>query len=304
MIVVRRLLLLIPILFGVSLLTFALAKITPGDPARIVLGQTATPAQVAALRAEMGLDDPMLVQYARFLTGALHGDFGRSFRGNIPVWDEIMARLPSTIELTLAGLGLSILIGIPAGILAATTRYVWIDRAVMLTAIIGISIPNFFFAIVLILIFGLSLRWVPVTGGQGLISLILPAVALAVGPAAVFARLTRSSILEVIREDYVRTARAKGLNERVINWRHVLRNALIPVVTLLGLQFATLLNGAVFLESVFARPGLGRFIVDAIGARDYPQIQGIVLFAASVYVVLNLLVDVSYALLDPRIRYQ
>lgn len=304
MFVVRRLLLLIPILFGVSLLTFALAKITPGDPARIVLGQTATPAQVAALRAEMGLDDPVLVQYIRFLTGALHGDLGRSFRGNIPVWDEIMARLPSTIELTIAGMGLAILIGIPAGIVAATARHRWIDRTVMLTAIVGISIPNFFFAIVLILIFGLTLRWVPVTGGQGLISLILPAIALAVGPAAVFARLTRSSILEVIREDYVRTARAKGLNERVINWRHVLRNALIPVVTLMGLQFAALLNGAVFLESVFARPGLGRFIVDAIGARDYPQIQGIVLFAASVYVVLNLLVDVSYALLDPRIRYQ
>jgi ABC-type dipeptide/oligopeptide/nickel transport system permease component len=300
---IRRLLMLIPILLGVSFLTFAIAQVTPGDPVVLMLGNYATPERVAEIRQELGLDDPLLVQYARFVWNAAHGNLGKSIRGQTPVIDEIMARFPSTLELTVAAMAIAIVMGVSMGTLAATTNKKWVERIVMTTAIGGLSIPNFWLAVILIIIFGINLKWVPVTGGEGLRGLILPAIALALYPSAVLARLTRSSILEVIREDYVRTARAKGLTKRTVTWVHILRNALIPVVTVIGLQFASLLGGAVFTESVFARPGLGRFAVNAISARDYPQIQGIVLFAATIYVVLNLAVDLLYAYLDPRIRY-
>lgn len=300
----RRLLMLIPILLGVTLLTFAIIQFTPGDPVVLMLGNYATPARVAEMREQLGLNDPMLVQYARYVWNAAHGDLGNSFRGQTAVLDEILLRFPSTLELTLAAVALSIALGVPTGILAATTRQKWLERLVMATSIVGISIPNFWLAVLLIIVFGVNLKWVPVTGGQGVRALILPTIALAVYPSAVLARLTRSSILEVIREDYVRTARAKGIAERAVTWVHIMRNALIPVVTVIGLQFAGLLGGAVFIESVFARSGLGRFAVNAISARDYPQIQGMVLFAATVYVALNLAVDLLYAYLDPRIRYE
>jgi peptide/nickel transport system permease protein len=300
----RRLLMLVPILLGVTLLTFAIIQFTPGDPVVLMLGNYATPARVAEMREQLGLNDPMLVQYARYVWNAAHGDLGKSFRGQTAVLDEILLRFPSTLELTLAAVALSIFIGVPTGILAATTRQKWLERLVMATSIVGISIPNFWLAVILIIVFGVNLKWVPVTGGDGLSALILPTIALAVYPSAVLARLTRSSILEVIREDYVRTARAKGIAERTVTWVHIMRNALIPVVTVIGLQFAGLLGGAVFIESVFARSGLGRFAVNAISARDYPQIQGMVLFAATVYVLLNLAVDLLYAYLDPRIRYE
>ncbi len=300
---IRRLLMLIPVLLGVTFLTFAIIQLTPGDPVALMLGNYATPENIVELRAQLGLDDPLPVQYARYVWNVAHGDFGKSIRGQTPVLDEILVRFPSTLQLTLVALFLAITGGVSAGIVSATAKNKYLDGATMAVALVGISIPSFWLAIILIIIFGIQLGWVSVTGGEGVKDLILPSFCLALAPAAVLARLTRSSILEVVREDYVRTARAKGLREIVVTARHLLRNALIPVVTVMGLQFGGMLGGTVFIESVFARPGLGRFAVNAIAARDYPQIQGMVLFTATVYVLLNLGVDLLYGWLDPRIRY-
>ena len=300
---IRRLLMLVPILLGVTFLTFAIAQVTPGDPVVLMLGQYATPERVEELREQLGYNDPLLVQYARYVWNALHGDLGKSIRGQTDVLDEILARFPSTLQLTVAAMLFAIVVGVGAGVIAATSRRRGVDSATMVTALMGLSIPNFWLAIILIIIFGVNLQWVSVTGGEGWKDLILPAFCLGLASAAILARLTRSSILEVIREDYVRTARAKGLGQRAVVVIHVMRNALIPVVTVIGLQFAGMLGGAVFIENVFARPGIGRFAVNAIAARDYPQVQGVVLFTASIYVLLNLLVDLTYGWLDPRIRY-
>jgi ABC-type dipeptide/oligopeptide/nickel transport system permease component len=299
----QRLLSLIPVLLGVTLLTFAIVQVTPGDPVILMLGPHATPQQIAELREDLGLNDPLCEQYSRYVWRALHGDLGRSFRGQTPVLREILDRLPSTVELTLAAMALALPGGVLLGTLAATTRRKWIDTTATLAAVAGLSIPNFLLAIVLILMFGVSLRWVSVAGGEGLKDLILPAVTLALAPAAALARLTRASILEVLREEYVQTARAKGLPWRKVTLVHVLPNALIPVLTVFGLELAAMLGGTVFVENVFARPGLGRFAVNAIVARDYPQIQGVVLLAAAIYVVLDLAIDLAYGWLDPRIRY-
>jgi len=269
----------------------------------LMLGQYATPDRITGLRQELGLDDPLHVQYGRYLWRALHGDLGSSFRSQRPVIQEILDRFPSTMQLTLTALFLSVIVGVSTGVLAATARNRWVDGGLMAGALVGLSIPEFWLGIVLLIVFGVKLKMVPITGGTGLRALILPSVTLALAPAAVLARLTRSSMLEVIREDYVRTAWAKGLGGRSVIVSHVLRNALIPVVTVLGLQFAGLLAGTVFIENVFARPGIGRLVVNAIAARDYPMVQGIVLFTATVYAFLNLAVDVLYGFLDPRIRY-
>jgi peptide/nickel transport system permease protein len=303
MYVARRLIMLVPVLLGVTLLTFAIAQVTPGDPVVLMLGTYATPERVAQLREQLGFNDPLWMQYGRYVWNVLHGDLGTSVRGQTPVLDEILARFPSTLQLTLAAMLFSVVGGVGAGVIAATAKRKMVDGATMVTALMGLSIPSFWLAIILIIVFGIKLKWVSVTGGTGLKDLILPAVCLALGPTAVLARLTRSSILEVAREEYVQTARAKGLRERTVTWRHIVRNALIPVVTVMGLQFASLLGGTVFIESVFARPGLGRFAVNAIAARDFPQVQGMVLFTATIYVLLNLFVDVLYAVLDPRIVY-
>jgi peptide/nickel transport system permease protein len=303
MYIVRRLLMIVPILLGVTFLTFAIAQVTPGDPVVLMLGQYATPERVAELREQLGFNDPFLVQYGRYVWNALHGDLGKSIRGQTPVLDEILARFPSTLQLTVAAMIMAIVGGVTAGVIAATAKSKAVDGATMVSALIGLSIPNFWLAIILIIIFGVNLKWVSVTGGEGLKDLILPAFCLALGSAAVLARLTRSSILEVVREDYVRTARAKGLGQRAVVVIHVMRNAFIPVITVIGLQFAGMLGGAVFIENVFARPGIGRFAVNAIAARDYPQVQGVVLFTATIYVLINLGVDLVYGWLDPRIRY-
>jgi peptide/nickel transport system permease protein len=302
--VLRRLTMLIPVLLGVTFLTFAISHATPGDPARLMLGVYATEEKVAELRQQMGLDDPLLVQYSRYVWNAAHGDLGKSFRGQTPVVQDILARLPSTLELTISAMAIAIAGGVALGVIAATAKTRAVDGVAMATALVGLSIPNFFLGILLIIVFGVKLRWVSVTGGEGLRDLVLPALCLALAPLATLARLTRSCVLEVAREDYVRTARAKGLRERVVTTGHVLRNALIPVVTVVGLQFAALLGGTVFIESVFARPGIGRFAVNAILMRDYPQIQGVVLFVATTYVLVNLAVDLLYAFLDPRIHYE
>lgn len=299
----RRLLALIPVVVGVTLLSFAIVQATPGDPVILMLGPHATPQQIAEVRGHLGLNDPLVVQYGRYVWRALHGDLGTSFRGQTPVLREILDRLPSTIELTVAAMALAIPAGVLLGTLAAATRRQWVDTTVTVAAVAGLSIPNFWLATVLILVFGVSLKWVSATGGEGLKDLILPAMTLALAPAAALARLTRASILEVMREAYVQTARAKGLTWRKVMRVHVLPNALIPVVTVFGLELAAMLGGTVFVENVFARPGLGRFAVNAILARDYPQIQGVVLLAATVYAVLNLAIDLAYGWLDPRIRY-
>jgi len=301
--IIRRLLLLIPVLLGVSFLTFAISEVTPGDPVVIMLGNRATPERIATLRAELHLDDPFLTRFGRFIWNAMHGDLGRSIRGQTPVLQEILERLPSTVELTVAAVLFSALVGIPTGVAAARFRGKALDRSAMVFALVGLSIPSIWLAIILIIVFGIQLKWVSVTGGEGLKDLILPAFTLGIAPMAVLARLTRSSVLEVLGEDYVRTARSKGLKERVVQVRHILRNALIPIVTYLGLLFADLLSGTVFIESVFARPGLGRFAINAISARDFPQVQGLVLFIATFYVLLNLVVDLLYGLIDPRIRF-
>ncbi len=299
----RRLMMLIPVLLGVTLLTFAIIQVTPGDPVKMMLGVHATPERIAEFREELGLNDPLFVQYSRYVWNAIHGDLGRSIRGQTSVMDEILSRFPNTLELTITSLLISIPGGITLGTIAAVTKRKWVDNTSMTAALIGLSIPSFWLGIILIIVFGVKLGWVSAIGGVGFKDLILPAFTLALEPAAVLARLTRTSIQEVIREDYVRTARAKGLSWREVTKVHILRNALIPVVTVIGLQFASLLGGTVFIENVFSRPGVGRFAVNAISARDYPQIQGVVLFIAMVYVMVNLAIDLIYGILDPRIRY-
>jgi ABC-type dipeptide/oligopeptide/nickel transport system permease component len=285
------------------LLTFAIIQVTPGDPIVLMLGPRATPEQVAALRAELGLDDPLLIQYGRYVSNVLQGDLGRSIRGQTPVLAEILLRLPSTLALAITGLGLAVITGLAVGIITATTRHKLLAGGLMAGSLAGLSIPIFWLAPILIIIFGLWLKWLPIIGEEGSPALILPGLCVALSPAAILARVTQAAILEVILQDHVRTARSKGLNERLVNLRHVLPNALIPVVTVAGLIASSLLTGTVFIEVIFARPGLGRFTVNAVFNRDFPQIQGIVLFSALVFVLINLLVDLLYAFLDPRIRY-
>lgn len=301
--IIRRILWMIPVLLGVSFLTFAIGKVTPGDPAKLMLGNNATPERIEMLREELGLNEPLMTQFVNYIWNAMHGDFGRSYRGQTPVIEEILSRFPSSFELGIAAFIFSVMIGLPAGILAAKYHNKWLDNLISVLALGSISFPQFFLAIIVIIVFGLQLGWIPITGGEGLNDLIAPTFCMGVGSAAVLARLTRGSILEVSREDYIRTARAKGLRERIVQLRHLLRNAMIPIVTYLGLLFAGLISGAVFIESVFARPGLGRFAINAIGARDMPQIQGMVLLGATLFVFMNLVVDILYSIIDPRIVY-
>lgn len=302
--ILRRLFYFIPVMLAVSFLVFVIAEITPGDPVAIMLGVRATPERVAEVRAALQLDDPFLVRYGRFIWNALQGDLGTSIRGQSPVLDEILARLPSTFELTLAAIIFTALIGVPAGFIAAKNPNSLLDRSITFFSVVGLSMPSIWLAIILILIFGLQLKWVSVTQSEGLRDLILPAITLGLAPASSLARLTRSAVLEVAGENYVRTARAKGLTSFWVDYRHVLPNALIPLVTYLGMLFADLLGGAVFIEAVFARPGIGRFAVNAITARDFPQVQGLVLFLAFFYLTFNLIVDLLYGVIDPRIRYK
>jgi ABC-type dipeptide/oligopeptide/nickel transport system permease component len=301
--IVRRLGAVIPVLLVVSALVFLMSHLTPGDPATIMLGENASAADVARLRHELGLDRPLAVQYGRYLSGVLRGDLGRSIRSGRPVVREIWDRFPSTLELTLGAMAIAAASGVLLGALAAAGRTGAADTLVMSTSLIGLSMPSFWLGLLLILFFGLMLHWFPIAGGDDWRALVLPAVTLGAQAAAVIARLTRASLLEVLPSEFVRTARAKGLAAARVLFRHALRNALIPVVTVMGLQFGALLGGAVIVESVFARSGLGRFAVAAVQSRDFPVIQGIVLFAAAVYALVNLTVDVAYLALDPRITY-
>ena len=300
--VLRRVVLIIPVLFGVSLFTFLMIHLVPGDPVRVMMGTSGSAEDAERIRNELGLNDPLYEQFIRYIGNVLRGDFGHSIRSGQPVLLEISERLPSTLELTAMAMATAVIIGLALGVSAAASGPRG-DAAIMAFALLGISMPYFWSGILLILLFGLKLDWFPIAG-TGPMALVLPTITLAMPASAVLARMTRSSMLEVLNQDFVRTARAKGLRERVVVVRHVLKNALIPVVTIIGLQAGTLLAGAVIVESVFSRPGLGRYTVTAIQARDFPQVQGIVLVSAAVYVFVNLTVDLLYAFIDPRIRYQ
>jgi peptide/nickel transport system permease protein len=301
---IQRLLATVPVVIGVTLAVFSMLHVVPGDPIQMMLGEFQTsPEQVARLQAQLHLDEPLPQQYGRFMLGAVQGDLGYSIRSKRPVMEEIRDNLPSTFVLTLAGLSVATLIGGTLGVMAAVKHNSWADLAAMVVATLGISMPSFWLGLLLIFAFSLRLQWFPVTGGGGVGHLVLPAVALGLGASAIIARLTRSTMLEVLGQDYIVTARAKGLRGAAVVVRHALRNALIPTVTILGLQFGQLLAGAVVIETVFGRPGIGRLIVAAILEKDFPVVQGIILFVAVAYVVINLLVDLVYAILDPRIRY-
>ena len=300
--IARRLLLLLPTVLGVVTLVFFFLHMIPGDPVEVMLGETAEQADKAALRQSLGLNDPLPAQYLRFLGGLLHGQVGESFFYRRPVAEVLLERVPATLELSLAALGIALLLAIPIGVFAAVKQYSAFDHGSMLVALIGVSMPNFWFGPLLIWLFSLHLDWFPVGGREGLATLVLPAVTLGAGMAAILSRMTRASVLEVLREDYVRTARAKGLPERTVLFKHVLRNALLPVITLVGLQFGALLSGAVITENVFSWPGLGTLFIEAIQSRDYPVVQGCVLYISLGYVLVNLAVDLLYAVVDPRIR--
>jgi peptide/nickel transport system permease protein len=314
--ILRRAVLVVPVVLGVTLFVFLMLHFLPGDPVLMMLteqaGQTApssstniSPETYNNMRHELGLDQPLVVQYGRFLWGALRGDLGHSFRSQQPVLDMILRNLPYTFSLAVVSLGVSLTLGLLLGILAAVKRDSWVDGVAMTVAALGVSMPSFWLGIMLLLIFALQLRLLPAVGlASDWQSLILPAVTLGFGSSATIARLMRSGLVEVLHQDYVRTARAKGLADKAVILRHSLKNALIPVVTVVGLQFGNLLSGTVVIETVFARPGIGRMAVQAILEKDFPVVQGVVLFTATTYVLANFLVDLSYAWIDPRIRYE
>ena len=303
--IAQRLVHAIPVLIGISILTFLMLHLIPGDPVAVFAGdKPLTPERAQELRHQYGLDRPLLVQYADYASHALRGDLGLSLRAQRPVLDSILEALPSTAQLTLSALAIAAVLGTTLGIAAAITHGTWLDTAVMAIAMLGISTPVFYSSLLLILLFSFTLAWLPATGQGGIERLIMPALALGLSSSAVLARLVRSSMLEVLHQEYVTTARAKGLSPALVTIRHALKNALIPAVTMLGLQLGALLGGAVVTETIFSRPGIGRLAVDGILNRDFPVVQGTVLFAACVYVLVNLVVDVSYAVLDPRIRYR
>ena len=300
----RRLLAVIPVLFGVTLAVFSMLFLVPGDPVKMMLAEfVTTPAQIEQMRAQLHLDEPILKQYGRFVGNAVRGDLGTSIRSRRAVSTEIGENVGSTAQLALASMAVAIAIGVPLGLMAALLRNSWLDAGSMIVALLGVSMPSFWLGLLLIFTFSLHLGWFPATGGGDLWHLVLPSVTLGMIASAIIARLTRSSMLEVLGQDYVRTARAKGLAWWGVVVRHALKNALIPVITIFGLQFGNLLAGAVIVETVFSRPGLGRLIVGGILAKDFPLVQGTVLFVATAYVMINVLVDLTYAFVDPRIRF-
>ena len=301
----KRLIFVLPVVWAVVTLVFLLIHIVPGDPVRNALGDNATETQVAELKHKLGLDLPLAQQYANYWRGVLRGDLGVSLSNpDDKVLDKIVARYPATLELTLAGLLVAILIAIPLGVTAGRHQGAWVDNIASVVALLGISTPGFVLGPLMVYLFALKLDLFPVSGRGGIEYLILPAVTMGVALAAILTRMVRSSVIEELSEDYVRTARAKGLSENRVIYRHVLKNGLIPVVTVIGLQFGVLLAGAIITETIFSWPGLGRLTVDAINARDYPMVQGCILMIALTYIVANLLTDLAYRLLDPRIKVE
>jgi peptide/nickel transport system permease protein len=293
---------MIPVVLGVITIVFIINALTPGDPARQMMGVSATDAQVEAMREQMGLNKPILVRYVIYLKDlVIKGDMGTSYVTKQPVSREIAVRFPTTFKLALYSMVLSVVIGLPTGIISAIRRYSWIDTVSMSAALIGVSIPNFWFGLLLIMVFAVKLGWLPAVGIKTAAAWIMPTIALSVSSIAQIARTTRSSMLEAMNMDYIRTARAKGQNERVVVMRHMLSNAIIPVITICGLMFGITLGGAVLVESVFAIPGLGKYMVDAIMANNYPAVQGSVLYLSVIFSLVNLVMDILYAFADPRI---
>lgn len=308
--IIRRFIQLVFLLLGVSFIVFISVHLAPGDPATIIGGPTATDSDIHAISENLGLNRPILVQYADYLNGIIHGDLGYSFQTNQSVAQALFTRFPNTLNLAVASVIVAIIIGVPAGVISALKQNSWLDVSSTTIALGGISIPNFWLGAMLILLFGVNLQWLPVGGLsapfwtlEGIKQIIMPAVTLGTASAALIARMSRSSMLEVIRSDYIRTARAKGVKERSVIWLHALRNAMIPVITVIGLDFGALLGGTIITEQVFAINGVGRLMVESIIARDFPIVQGGVLLIAALFVVVNLIVDVMYAFIDPRISY-
>lgn len=332
--IIKRLLNLLPVLLGITLLVFLFLHLIPGDPATVMLGERATPEQVEALREQLGLNQPLPLQYLTFLNNLLHLDFGTSIISGIPIIDEIKTRFPATFELSLAAMIVAVILGIPAGVLAAVYKNRPADNLTMIGSLLGVSMPVYWLGLLLIYLFAITLNWFPPSGRISidagltfqpitgfyildailkldinlfqdvLFHLILPALTLGTIPLAILARITRSSLLEVLSQDYIRTARAKGIPEHWVILRHGLKNALLPVVTIIGLQFGTLLGGAILTETIFSWPGIGSWIYEGILARDYPVVQGGVVVVSIIFVLVNLVVDISYALVDPRIKYK
>jgi peptide/nickel transport system permease protein len=330
--IIKRLLALIPILIGVAVIVFLIVHLIPGDPAQTMLGERASDEALAKLREDMGLNDPLPVQFWRYIKDLLRGDLGRSIMSNNPVSDELSQRFPATLELSFFAIFFAVFVGIPAGIFASINQNSWFDNLSMLVALMGVSMPIFWLGLMFIWLFAVELGWFPPSSRIGvgldftpitnlyvidsiiqlnfnalkdiLHHLVLPAVALGTIPMAIIARMTRSSMLEVLRKDFIRTAYAKGLKRKIVIFKHALKNAMVPIITVVGLQFGVLLGGAVMTETIFSWPGLGKYLVDAIYARDFPIVQGGILFFAGVFVIVNLIVDLSYALVDPRIQYE
>jgi peptide/nickel transport system permease protein len=301
--VARRLVAAVPTLLGVSVVVFMMVRLLPGDPARIVAGLLATESEVEHIRHQLGLDQPAPAQYATFLTRLLHFDLGTSVRSGQPVTSEVLARLPWTVELAVTSIAVAAALGIAGGMLAALYHNQKLDSLISAVMLCGISMPVYWFGLMLIAIFAIKLQWLPAAGSQDPGAWILPTLTLAAFSVALIARMTRSAMLDVLRADYVRTARAKGLVERVVVYGHALRNALLPIVTVVGHQFGTLLGGAVLTETVFGWPGMGQLPVDALFARDYPVVQGVVLTFSALFILVNLAVDLLYGVIDPRIHY-
>lgn len=300
----RRLALTVPVLLGVATLVFALIHLVPGDPAEAMLGESAPAADLAELRTRLGLDKPLLVQYQAFVLGLARGNLGTSFRYNTPVAREIGQRLGRTAQLALAAMAVSILVALPLGVLGALYRGQWIDQVATTVSLLGVAMPNFWLGPLLAIVFAVSLGWLPVSGTGSWQHLVLPAVTLGGALAALLARMTRATLIDELRELYVLAARARGVSSARAVISHALRNSLIPVVTIIGLQLGAVLTGTIITETIFAWPGVGRLLIQAISFRDYPLVQGCILFIATTYVTMNLLVDLVYGWIDPRIRYQ
>ena len=302
--VLRRIGLLVPVVLGVVTVVFLIVHHIPGDPVEIMLGEQALAVDREALRHEMGLDKPIHLQYVAFLKGLVRGDLGQSLHTKQPVLTSIARRLPATIELAAAAMAVALLLAIPLGLLAAYKKDSLVDQGSMVFALLGISMPNFWLGPLLIIVFSLKLGWFPVSGRGSLAHIVLPAITLGTAMAAILTRMTRASMLDVIQSDYITTARAKGVRESLVVLKHAFRNALIPVVTIVGLQIGSLLAGSIITETIFAWPGIGRLTIQAINARDYPLVQGCVLIIALGYVLVNFATDLLYGLIDPRIRYE
>ena len=300
--IAKRILYMIPVLLGVTLLVFFIMHLAPGNVAGMILGENATPEQIAALEHEMGLDRPLLVQYFDYLVGLLHGDLGTSYTTGDSVTGEIMARFPYTVQLTLVAAVVSILLALPLGILAAVKQNTWVDNVSMVVSLIGVSMPIFWLAVMLILLFSLKLGWFPVYGADSWKSIVLPAISLGFMNMASIARTTRSSMVETIRQDYIRTAYAKGLSRKTIIMRHAFRNGMLPTITVIGLEIGQMLGGSVLTETVFAWPGLGRLVVQAVNGRDTPMVMGCIILMTICFSFVNLIVDLLYGAVDPRVR--